>query len=183
MSKTLQIKKTTLEKIVKSLFTINSVSIQSNFDHIRNLIFREMSDNTIEKVAELMLTDEPYELVYPGDYVKVTPPSYHLGSEYEKDILIDMKLYPGEDMVYALVVGDSSWSSSAEYNPLYSRLKIKYVYHDDKKNIVYKEDTVNPLELIKITKHDSLILQEAINIIHKPVKDAKIITGTDQITL
>ena len=159
MSKTLQIKKTTLEKIVKSLFTINSVSIQSNFDHIINLIFREMSDNTIEKTAELMLTD------------------------YEKDILIDMKLHPGEDMVYALVVGDSNWSSSAEYNPLYVSLKIKYVYHDNEKNIVYKEDTVNPLELIKLTKHNSLLLQEAINIIHKPVKDAQIITGTDQITL
>ena len=183
MSKTLQIKKTTLEKIVRSLFTINSVSIQSNFDHIKNLIFREMSDNTLEKVAELMLTDEPYELVYPGDYVKIKPPSYHAGSDYEKDILIDMKLYPGEDMVYAIVQGDNNWSSSAEYNPLYSSLKIKYVYHDKERNIVYKEDTVNPFDLYKLNKHDSLYLQQAINIIHKPIEDAQIITGTDQITL
>ena len=122
MSKTLQIKKTTLEKIVKSLFTINSVSIQSNFDHIKNLIFREMSDNTLEKVAELMLTDEP-------------------------------------------------------------SLKIKYVYHDKERNIVYKEDTVSPFDLFKLNKHDSLYLQQAINIINKPVEDAQIITRTDQITL
>jgi len=39
-------------------------------------------DNALEGAVHLMLLDEPYKKVNVGDYVRFTPPSYHVGSEY-----------------------------------------------------------------------------------------------------
>ena len=38
-------------------------------------------------------------------------------TEFEWDVLDDLKLSPGNGYVYAKVTGDSSWSSTEPYNP------------------------------------------------------------------
>ena len=102
------------------------------------------------------------------------------GSEYLDASVQSIINQTFEDFEF-LIVNDCSTDDSTKIIESFNDQRI--VIYDNEKNIVYKEDTVNPLELIKLTKHNSLLLQEAINIIHKPVKDVQIITGTDQITL
>jgi len=176
---TLHIRKETVKNIVSSVLTPDMVKEKINFDHIKSLILDTMSDSTLENVAELMLKGEPYILIYPGDIVKTISPNYHEGSEYEKDILMDKDLLSKEGMVYAKVIGDSNWSTSAGYNPLYTNLKVQYIYHDENSDIKYKEDTISPFELIKIKGKELKLVENQLN----KTQDAKIITGTDQITL
>jgi len=183
MSNTLSIRKESLMNIVSTILSNKGVQEPLNFDHIKNIILNNMSDSTLENVVELMLTKEHYELVYPNDLVKVRPPSYHEGSKYEKDILKDMGLLPEDNMVYAKVISDNSWSTNNKYNPLYSQLKIEYLYHDENRNLAFIEDTTSPFELKKLKTRELNKLVKSMENQLKNKKDAKIINGTDQITL
>lgn len=184
MSKTLNIRKESLINIVSRILSSERVYQPLNFKHIKNLVLDNMSDNVLENVLELMLAKEPYELVYPGDLVKVTAPSYHEGSKYEKDVLKDMSLLSDDDdMVYAKVISDNNWSTSSKYNPLYTQLKIEYLYHDENKNIKYTEDTVCPFNLYKLEVKEQKQVIKAIENQLKTKENAKIITSIDHISI
>ena len=183
MSNTLHIRKESLINIVSTVLSSNGVYVQSNYDHIKKLILENMSDSTLENVVELILTKEPYELLYPDDLAKIVPPNYHEGSKFEKDILKDMDLLAEDDMVYARVISDSNWSTKAKYNPLYNQLKIEYLYHDENRNLTFIEDTVCPFDLKKLETRELKKLVKTMENQLKNKKDAKIITGADQITL
>ena len=94
-----------------------------------------------------------------------------------------MDLLAEDDMVYARVISDSNWSTKAKYNPLYNQLKIEYLYHDENRNLTFIEDTVCPFDLKKLETRELKKLVKTMENQLKNKKDAKIITGADQITL
>lgn len=183
MSKTLHIRKESLITIINEIFTNANVYRPLNFEHIKKLVIDNMSDSTLENVAELILAKDPYELVYPGDIVKITPPEYHEGTNFEKDVLKDMGLLSKEEMVYAKVISDSNWSTSAKYNPLYTQLKIEYIYHDQDRQIKYEEATVSPFDLIKLFGKENKDVEKIIKDNLKNDKDAKTISRIDSVEL
>lgn len=183
MSKTLHIRKESLITIINEIFTNANVYRPLNFEHIKKLVIDNMSDSTLENVAELILAKDPYELVYPGDIVKITPPEYHEGTNFEKDVLKDMGLLSKEEMVYAKVISDSNWSTSAKYNPLYTQLKIKYIYHDQDRQIKYEEAAVSPFDLIKLFGKENKDVEKILKDNLKNIKDAEAISSTDSISL
>lgn len=183
MSKTLHIRKESLITIISEIFTNANVYRPLNFEHIKKLVIDNMSDSTLENVAELILAKDPYELVYPGDIVKITPPEYHEGTNFEKDVLKDMGLLSKEEMVYAKVISDSNWSTSAKYNPLYTQLKIQYIYHDQDRQIKYEEATVSPFDLIKLFGKENKDVEKILKDNLKNIKDAEAISSTDSISL
>ncbi len=183
MSKTLHIRKESLITIINEIFTNANVYSPLNFEHIRNIVIDNMSDSTLENVAELILARDPYELVYPGDIVKTIPPNYHEGTNFEIDVLKDMGLLSKEEMVYAKVISDSNWSTSAKYNPLYTQLKIEYIYHDQERQIKYEEATVSPFDLVKLFGKENKDVEKIIKDNLKNKKDAQAISNTDSISL
>ena len=181
MSKTLNIRKESLITIINEIFTDANVYRPLNFEHIKKLVIDNMSDSTLENVAELILARDPYELVYPGDIVKTIPPNYHEGTNFEIDVLKDMGLLSKEEMVYAKVISDSNWSTSAKYNPLYTQLKIEYIYHDQDRQIKYEEATVSPFDLEKLYGKEHKDIITIINNKEKKEPNGKTITGVDPI--
>ena len=182
MSKTLHIRKESLITIINEIFTNANVYRPLNFEHIKKLVIDNMSDNTLENVAELILARDPYELVYHGDIVKTIPPNYHEGTNFEIDVLKDMGLLSKEEMVYAKVISDSNWSTSAKYNPLYTQLKIEYIYHDQDRQIKYEEATVSPFDLEKLYGKEHKDIITIINNKEKKEPNGKTITGVDPIS-
>lgn len=181
MSTKLNIEKKTVSHIVSSMFTNKNVYCNLNFEHITSLMTTNVSDNVLELALELMFKKEPYELVYPGDLVKLKPVRYYEGDKYEKDVLKDMGLLSDEGMIYAKVISDSNWSSSAEYNPLYSQLKIKVLFHDEDKNIRYEDISTSPLDLEKLYGKEHKNIITIINNKEKKEPNGKTITGVDPI--
>jgi len=176
MSTKLNIDKKTVTNIVSTLFSENNVYCNLNFKHIRTLITKHMSDTVLEHAVELMLRKQPYELVYPGDLVKLKPLSYYQGSKYEIDVLKDMGLLSDEGMIYGKVISDSNWSSSTEYNPLYSQLKVNVLFHDEEKDIKYEEISISPLDLEKLYGKENKNVTTIINNKEKKEVNGKAIT-------
>ena len=68
------------------------------------------------------------------------------GTEFEWDILDDLKLNPGNGNVFAKVTGGATWSSEP-YNPFNSTLEVELLYHDNEGVLKLFKDTYNPMEL------------------------------------
>jgi len=124
-----------------------------NSEHIFNILMRELPDHAKEIILHLSLAKENYSPVVIGDYIKLVPPSYHVGSNYEWDILEDMGLSPGDGMVYGKVVGDTSWGND-KFNPFYSNLKVELLYHDEEKKLKMFDFQAEPMELTKVSAAD-----------------------------
>ena len=122
MSNTYTISKDVIDTIFKGIVSETAVLEKRNAKHISTLLLNELSDTSIESIIHLMLTSQEYKALKIGDYVRVRPPKYHNGSEYEDDILNDLGLLPKEsDYVYGKVTGDTSWSSDKPFNPFYMK--------------------------------------------------------------
>ena len=124
-----------------------------NGEHIFKILMRELPNHAKEIILHLSLSSEDYNPVSIGDYVKFTPPSYHAGSEFEWDVLEDIGLSPGNNMVYAKIMGDSSWGN-ADFNPFYSGIKIEVLYHDDDKKLKMYTHTADPMDLTIVSESD-----------------------------
>lgn len=162
------------KKLLNGLFKNN---YNLNIDTIKDLIFNSIDSKSIEHVLCLMFMEEEYKVLDKGDYFMTLPEKYDQGSEFEVDILIDMGLYHSSGKVYGIVKDDNSWDEKT-YNPLYSRLKVDLLYHDDKGKLKKVEKSINPLSLKKIAKTRIPYYKNT-----KTKKDAKIITVTDPVTL
>ena len=153
MSNTYTISKDVIDTIFKGIVSETAVLEKRNAKHISTLLLNELSDTSIESIIHLMLTSQEYKALKIGDYIRVRPPKYHNGSEYEDDILNDLGLLPKEsDYVYGKVTGDTSWSSDKPFNPFYVRIKVNLLYHDGDKKLKEYEHEVNPLSCIKVNK-------------------------------
>jgi|TARA_R110000782_G_scaffold16412_1_gene47080 hypothetical protein len=153
MSDTYTISKEVMNTIFNKIVSDNSVLEKKNAKHISSILLNELSEQTIESIIHLMLSNKEYKVLKIGDYVKVKPPSYHLGSEYESDVLDDLGLLPTEHgYVYGKVIDDTSWSSGKVFNPFYVRIKVNLFYHDDDKKLKEYEHEVSPLSCIKVNK-------------------------------
>ncbi len=124
-----------------------------NGEHIFKILMRELPNHAKEIILHLSLSSEDYNPVSIGDYVKFAPPIYHAGSEFEWDVLEDIGLSPGNNMVYAKIMGDSSWGN-ADFNPFYSGIKIEVLYHDDDKKLKMFTHTADPMDLTIVSESD-----------------------------
>ena len=126
MSQTYTIHKDIIHSIFKKLVNADAFTKKKNAKTALQLIINSLDETAIEGVASLMLKESVYDVLSIGDYVEVEAPVYHVGSEYEEDVLSDMGLLP---------------------------TKHGYVYGKEKK-VKYHKHTVNPLYLKKISKYD-----------------------------
>ena len=92
MAKQYNVQGEILEGILENLFDNRAVRQQKNLSSIKDILHRELSESALESVVHLMLTDKTFIPTKIGDYVKMIPPKYHEGSEFEIDVLEDMGL-------------------------------------------------------------------------------------------
>jgi hypothetical protein len=143
-----------------------------NMETILNIILGELQSYTIEHIVHLLLIENKYRELVVGDYVKVKPYEYHIGKEFETDVLKDLGLMTDDNRVYGKVIGDTSWASNDKFNPYHSQLKLDLLYHDEDKKIKFVEHSINPMALERVTKGAIKYFK------HKPIKtttDAKIL--------
>ena len=153
MSQTYTIHKDIIHTIFKKLIDANAFTQKKNAKTALQLIINSLDETAIEGVASLMLKESVYDVLSIGDYVEVEAPVYHVGSEYEEDVLSDMGLLPTKHgYVYGKVIDDTSWSSGKVFNPFYVRIKVNLFYHDDDKKLKEYEHEVSPLSCIKVNK-------------------------------
>lgn len=156
MAKQYHVQDEVLKGILSGLFDPRSINKSNNLKFITDIISKEVKDSALEAIIHLMLTERTFVPTEIGSYVRLVPPNYHQGSEFELDILEDMGLLgKGDDYsdyyVYGQVVGDSSWGSDP-YDPFYSTIKVNLMYHDEDKNLKFVETTVSPLHALNIQK-------------------------------
>tara|TARA_R110000744_G_scaffold128836_1_gene236119 strand:- start:3300 stop:3923 length:624 start_codon:yes stop_codon:yes gene_type:complete len=155
MSQTYTIHKDIIHSIFKKLVNADAFTKKKNAKTALQLIINSLDETAIEGVASLMLKESVYDVLSIGDYVEVEAPVYHVGSEYEEDVLSDMGLLPTKHgYVYGKVIDDTSWSSDKPFKPFYSNVKVDLLYHDKDKVLNHFSHTVNPLYLKKISKYD-----------------------------
>ena len=154
MSDTYSLHKDVVHTIFKKVVDSGQFRVSSNSRHVLQILANDLSVSSIEAIIHLMLLEKEYKSLKIGDYVKVKPPNYHVGKEYEVDILEDMGLLPTDHtLVYGIVTGDSSWSTDKEFNPFYSRIKVDLLYHDTNKELKKVEHETNPMFCTRITKN------------------------------
>ena len=165
----MDIDKNIVSRLIAQLINPEHVYAQENVDNIAKVIINNMDEHAQECILHLMLADKKYKPVKIGDYVMFEPASYHAGSEYERDILIDMGLDAGDGKVYGKVTGHNHWGIG-DFHPFSSRIKVDALYHNKKKELKEVPVDVHPLKLTRITKSKI-----------KYYKDAQTITRTDQV--
>jgi len=154
MSETYSISKDVIHSIFQKIISTNEFKHKNNAEHALSILLRELNESSIETLTTLLLTEKEYIPLKVGDYVKVKVPSYHAGSEFEPDIMVDMGLMKVEEIniCYGIVRDDTSWSNEKTFNPFYSSLKVDLLYHNSDKELKYHEITVSPMSISKIAK-------------------------------
>tara|TARA_R100000935_G_scaffold3660_1_gene9223 strand:- start:3524 stop:4027 length:504 start_codon:yes stop_codon:yes gene_type:complete len=143
MPNTYNISTQALEKLLKKILNVQG---HMNTDNIYTMLMRGLSDHSKESILHLAYMDNEYAPLQIGDYCLARPKSYHAGTEFEWDILDDLKLNPGNGNVFAKVTGGATWSSEP-YNPFNSTLEVELLYHDNEGVLKLFKDTYNPMEL------------------------------------
>lgn len=115
---------------------------------------RELPDHAKESILHLSLIGDTYKKLFKGAYVTLDPPSYHAGTEFEWDVLKDLKLAAPNNQIYAKVIDDTSWSATEKFNPFYSQMKLELMYHDDQKQLRMYDHSCSPLELKLVSAED-----------------------------
>ena len=153
MSDTYSINKEIINAIFNRVVSNSAFTEKKNVSSVQSILLNNLTDSTIETIIHLMLSHTEYKVLNVGDHLKVKPPTYHVGSEYEVDILDDLGLLPKEPgYAYGIVKGDTSWSTSDPYNPFYSRIKVDLYYHCSERKLKLYEHEVNPLYCLKVNK-------------------------------
>ena len=153
MAKTYHIEPEIILELFKEGIRDNTFDQHGNGNNILDIITRELPDHAIESIVNLMLLKSNYKEVKIKDYVKVKQTSYHVGNQYEIDVMKDLGLMDKDGSVYGIVTGDTSWSASDPFNPFYSRIKVDLLYHDADRNIVASPNEFSPMALTKITEN------------------------------
>ena len=167
MAEEYKLQKEIIQALFKNLCNPEAFNIENNRNHIVNILLTQLDSGSVDAITHLMLSEKEFEPTAIGDYVRLAPYKYHIGSEFEVDVLEDMGLlHPGDEnepyYIYGQVIQDGSWNSSDLYNPFYSTIKIKLCYHDSEKKIKFLEHSVSPLHAIKVNK-DSIPYFSKIN--------------------
>ena len=63
-----------------------------------------------------------------------------------------LTLQKNDYYVYAVVLGDESWTSG--YNPYYGKIKVAIFYHDDHKQVSHHNESLYTGDVIKIKPTD-----------------------------
>ena len=150
----LNISEEVLNKLITNVFNVQS---EHNSNHIKNILLNSLSDHVKETILHLACIGKEYLALSVGDYVRVKPPSYHPGDEFEWDILEDMKLNPGGGYVYAKVLKDTSYKSEKnpqEFDPFHDRITVELLYHNMDREIKRVEHNFNPIDMVKVNEED-----------------------------
>lgn len=165
MSDTYTISKEVINNLFLRIVNTEACIKPTNGEHVKQILLNELSDSAIESIVHLQMIDKEYKSIEVGSHVLCKPPSYHVGSEFEWDILQDLGLKPKVDgYVYGRVIGDTSWSSGKPFNQFYGRIKVNLLYHDDKKKLKEYEHEVNGLSLILIEDDSIPFLSKSVEI-------------------
>jgi|TARA_B110000977_G_C10722184_1_gene355643 hypothetical protein len=164
MAKQYNVQEEILEGILEKLFDRHAIRQQKNIFSIKDIIHRELSESALESITHLMLTEKTFIPTKIGDYVRMIPPDYHVGREFEIDVLEDMGLLGKGDKyseyyVYARVIDDTSWGSDP-YDPFYKSIKVNLMYHDEHKTLKHVEAQISPLHALYIQKRFIPFLKE-----------------------
>ncbi len=145
----MKVSKRTIVNILEAALKSKSV----NYTTAIHGIVTCMNDTSLEYILHMLTGKEIEQLIYPGDYIKLPFDKYHQSKgECDYSTLKDLGLITRDGMVYAEVISDSSWGS--EYNPYYGALKIKYLYHDDNKQLKFYEDSINTTSVIRVDRNE-----------------------------
>ena len=143
----------TANGLLESIIDKKKIMNTDNLNNIMSILKKGLSSSNISALLEMMLTTNKYEPLAVADHVKIKPPSYHAGSEFEWDILIDKGLGTKDGYVFGTIKGDGSWSSG--FDPFHSQMEVNVWYYDDNINgIIIKEIKTDTFSIIKVEKDD-----------------------------
>jgi hypothetical protein len=143
------------ELLLKSVINSDKLGNPKNLNHIIAIFKLTLQESDIDAILHMILSKEDYVPLSIGDYVKVKPPAYHEGHEFEWDVLIDQGLHPGDGYVYGKILNHGNWANI--FNPYSQTMEVELFYYDpaDSRHIIkavnYKIDTFS---IKKVNKSD-----------------------------
>ncbi len=143
------------EQLLKSVINSNKLNSPKNTDHIISILKLTLQESDIDAILHMVLTKEEYVPLSIGDYVKVKPPVYHEGHEFEWDVLIDKGLYPGDGYVYGKILNHGNWSNI--FNPYSQTMEVEMFYYDpaDSRHIIKAvNNKIDTFSIKKVNKSD-----------------------------
>lgn len=123
---------------------------------ILDAFLNTVNSYTIRYITDVLSDVEgDVDLIYPGDFIMFAAPKSHVSTKFNPDILNEMgllTLQKNDYYVYAVVLGDDSWTSG--YNPYYGKIKVAVFYHDEQKQVSHHNESLYTGDVIKIKPTD-----------------------------
>ena len=138
-SKTYVISEKTTKEIIYGIINKSKLSNPENIVHIMNILNEGLTEAHVSFVLNSILSYKEIKTLEIGDIVKVKPPNYHAGSNFEWDVLIDKGLGTIDGYVYGRIKTDGSWSDG--FDPYHIDMEVMLYYYDVE-NQVIKEESV-----------------------------------------
>lgn len=129
----------TTKEIIYGIVNETKLSNSKNLVHIMNILNEGLSESHMSFVLNSILSYKEIKTLKIGDIVKVKPPNYHAGTNFEWDVLIDKGLATIDGYVYGRIKTDGSWSD--EFDPYHQNMEVMLYYYDIE-NQVIKEESV-----------------------------------------
>jgi len=147
-----------------------------NSNDIANLLLSNNDKGTLALIIELLVTEDPMTLVFPGDVFKIKPRNHHKNSEFFEDTLIDLGLY--DECIYGYITKSDDWGS--EHNPYFSSMACNLIYglnSEYKTSIKIQE--IEKVNKEKVAFFNGLAIKNLTNI-YKIIESYSDITDTNQ---
>lgn len=123
-----------IKKIVSKIIDKNV----PNKDMIVDCITKCLSSSDLETTINVIIDEDYVPLKQDDIYlIKITKEI----TDAEHDIASDLGISV-DNCLYAKIIKQDTWMSSAEFNPFYYKMKCKLVTHDEDKKIIIKEISV-----------------------------------------
>ena len=143
----------TTEILIQSIIDKKKLMNPDNFSNVMHILRKGLNSANISALLEMILSPYKFEPLAINDYVKIKPPSYHPGREFEWDVLIDKGLGTEDGYVFGTIRGDGSWSS--EFDPYYNTMDVIVWYYDlEDAQIKTQEVKIDTFSIIKIKQDD-----------------------------
>lgn len=143
----------TTETLLESIIDKKKLMNPNNIDNIMRILKKGLNASNVSALLEMILSANKFEPLAINDHVKIKPPNYHAGREFEWDVLIDKGLGTEDGYVFGVIKGDGSWST--DFDPYYNTMDILVWYYDlENAQIKTQEIKIDTFSIIKIEKDD-----------------------------
>ena len=78
-----KISKEILNKVFMEIINTDSVKNTKNAKYIKQIIFKELDEHSIEQIIHLILTETEFELIQKGEYFKTKQQISDVSKHYE----------------------------------------------------------------------------------------------------